>query len=311
MILSEYFNPKKTVKLFELKEQYDFLKNLILEDRFPRALLITGKKGIGKASLIIHLMHFIFNKNFYNEKENLVLKKNSFYNQLSNNLFQNIIYLDFLNSKSIKIEDIRNLKNKLLKSSLNNLKRFIILDDVETYNINSLNALLKIIEEPTKNSYFILINNSSKQLLETIKSRCLEFKINLNENERKKVISSLFENFNHSMIFRTDLIKATPGNFLKFNFILERNKIDINNNFMDNFDYLVSLYKKEKDIFYKDLLIFFSEYYLESLKNEKKLDINKFIENRSFIAKNINNFFLYNLNQNTLLNSIRNKLFNE
>ena len=34
MILSEYFNPKKTVKLFELKEQYDFLKNLILEDRF-------------------------------------------------------------------------------------------------------------------------------------------------------------------------------------------------------------------------------------------------------------------------------------
>ena len=94
------------------------------------------------------------------------------------------------------------------------------------------------------------------------------------------------------MIFRTDLIKATPGNFLKFNFILERNKIDINNNFMDNFDYLVSLYKKEKDIFYKDLLIFFSEYYLESLKNEKKLDINKFIENRSFIAKNINNFFI-------------------
>ena len=191
------------------------------------------------------------------------------------------------------------------------MKRFIILDDVETYNINSLNALLKIIEEPTKNNYFILINNSSKQLLETIKSRCLEFKINLNENERKKVISSLLENFNHSMIFRTDLIKATPGNFLKFNFILERNKIDINNNFMDNFDYLVSLYKKEKDIFYKDLLIFFSEYYLESLKNEKKLDINKFIENRSFIAKNINNFFLYNLNQNTLLNSIRNKLFNE
>ena len=69
MILSEYFNPKKTVKLFELKEQYDFLKNLILEDRFPRALLITGKKGIGKASLIIHLMHFIFNKNFITKKK--------------------------------------------------------------------------------------------------------------------------------------------------------------------------------------------------------------------------------------------------
>ena len=31
-----------------------------------------------------------------------------------------------------------------------------------------LNALLKIIEEPSKNNYFILINNKSKPLIETL-----------------------------------------------------------------------------------------------------------------------------------------------
>ena len=38
---------------------------------------------------------------------------------------------------------LERLKNDLLKTSINKLKRFIILDDVETFNLNSLNALLK------------------------------------------------------------------------------------------------------------------------------------------------------------------------
>ena len=40
---------------------------------------------------------------------------------------------------------------------------------------------LKIIEEPTKNNYFIFINNKTKPILETIKSRSLELKIILNK----------------------------------------------------------------------------------------------------------------------------------
>ena len=35
--------------------------------------------------------------------------------------------------------------------------RFIVLDDIELFNVNSLNALLKIIEEPSKKNYFILL----------------------------------------------------------------------------------------------------------------------------------------------------------
>ena len=36
--------------------------------------------------------------------------------------------------------------------------------------------LLKILEEPPKNIYFILINNN-KKILSTLKSRCINFKI--------------------------------------------------------------------------------------------------------------------------------------
>ena len=73
---------------------------------------------------------------------------------------------------------------------------------------------------------------------------------------------------------------------------------------------ILNIYKKEKDILFKDLILFYYEYYLKKINFDKINKINNFIENRSFIAKNINNFFLYNLNQNTLINTIESK-FNE
>ena len=70
--------------------------------------------------------------------------------------------------KYVKVDDVRDLKSNILKRSISNKDRFIILDDIEIFNNNSLNALLKIIEEPISNNYFILINNKTKPLLETI-----------------------------------------------------------------------------------------------------------------------------------------------
>ena len=41
------------------------------------------------------------------------------------------------------------------KSTFNNMARFILIDNVENLNKNSVNALLKIIEEPNENIFFI------------------------------------------------------------------------------------------------------------------------------------------------------------
>ena len=59
----------------------------------------------------------------------------------------NILYYNCSNNK-VKIDDIRKLRTDIQKSSINNMYRFIIFDDVEYLNNNCVNALLKTIEEP-------------------------------------------------------------------------------------------------------------------------------------------------------------------
>ena len=68
------------------------------------------------------------------------------------------------------------------KSSFNNKERIILIDNVENLNLNSSNALLKIIEEPNDNVFFILIFDNTKKILETVKSRCLKFNFTLEYN---------------------------------------------------------------------------------------------------------------------------------
>ena len=79
-------------------------------------------------------------------------------------------------------------------------------------------------------------------------------------------------------------------------------KLNIENSLVNNIKIILNLYKKEKDIFFKELLIFVTEYYLQKYKLEKKYNNKKFIEKRSNLLNYINEFFLFNLNQNTLIN---------
>ena len=60
MILPIYFNPKKSKQLYGLSENFNFLKKLFIKKKIPKVLMLSGKKGLGKFTLIYHLMHFIF-----------------------------------------------------------------------------------------------------------------------------------------------------------------------------------------------------------------------------------------------------------
>mgnify|MGYP001224868344 CR=1 FL=1 len=188
------------------------------------------------------------------------------------------------------------------------MERFIILDDIELFNINSLNALLKIIEEPLSNNYFILINNKTKPLIKTIYSRSLEIKMLLSNETRIKIIESLIK-INEVDVF-VDFVfsNLTPGNFLIFNKIFEENKIDIDGKFLENLNILFDKYKKSKDLNLINMILFLTDYYFYNLQQKKIHNIDKTIENKSFVINNINNFLRYNINQNSLLNAINNKL---
>ena len=65
MNLIDFFNPKKTLKLFGLENEFNFFKNLLLKEKLPKVLLISGKKGSGKYTLINHLMFFFFDRKNY------------------------------------------------------------------------------------------------------------------------------------------------------------------------------------------------------------------------------------------------------
>jgi len=305
MTYPTYFTAKKSSSLFGLSDSFNFLKKLYLKEKLPKVLMLSGKKGSGKSTLLNHLMFFIFDKENYNEKTYEFDAESIFYNQFISNTFSNIINLSGVDFKNTKIEDIRNLKIKIFQTSILNKPRFIFFDDVELFNNNSLNALLKIIEEPTKKNYFILINNESKPLLETIKSRCLEIKLILNKKKQLSIIESLVEKFNINLKLDLNETDLTPGQFIKFNYIFDQNKMFVGKDFLKNIGILLNMYKKDKDPIFINMISFLTDDYY---KNNKSLSSSEIVEYKRFIFENINKFFLYNLNQNALLNNINNKI---
>lgn len=307
---SHFDNPKNSLTLYGLDKDFDFFTKLYLANKTPKVLMLSGEKGIGKSTLTNHLMNFIFDKFNYNFKDKIIDSKSFFYKQYSNNTFSNIIYLSGSMFKNVKIEDIRELKKKLLKSTLSNKERFIILDDVELFNLNSLNALLKLIEEPSEKNYFILINNSSKPLIDTIRSRSLEVKIALSNANRIQIIKSLIKEHSLETCIDYKIINLSPGNFLLFNHILIENNIDVNSNFITNLEIILNLYKKNKNVIFINLIFFLTDFHFYNLNNVDNSNIEKIVENKYFVINNINKFITYNLNPNTLMNAINQKLTN-
>ena len=160
-------------KIYGLEKYLSNLIELFDNNKLPKVMMLTGKKGQGKFTLVNHLMSYIFDKENYDLKDNSILNENKLHN-IKENSNGNVIYFNCI-KKNIKIEEIRNLKSTLQKSSINNFNRFVIFDDVEYLSGNCVNALLKTIEEPSITNYFILINNQRQNILETLKSRSIEF----------------------------------------------------------------------------------------------------------------------------------------
>ena len=304
----KYFDPKKSQNLYGLEKNFYFLSSLFSTKKLPKVLMLSGVKGSGKSTLINHFLFSIFDEKNYDKKEFNLIKTSSFHNQFQNNIFQNIIYLKGLDHNSVKVDDIRYLKSQILQSSINNKERFIILDDIELFNTQSLNALLKIIEEPSKKNYFIFINNQKKPLIDTIRSRTLELKVILSEQQRLEVINKLMMCHSIEAILQPEESKLSPGMFIKFNYIFKEYDISLRNDFLDNLSLLLSLYKKTKNTLFIDIAFYLTDFYFKDLKNENRFKSDNIYEIKTFVLKNLNKYLTFNLSQNSLLNAINDKL---
>jgi len=305
-------NPFQSIKLISLDQYFDELVTLYESDSLPKVLLLSGKKGLGKFTLIFHFLNYIYTKNEktpYNVEDKVINTASKFYNSVINKTSPDVIFLQAIEGKNIKIDDIRNLKSILSRSSLTNNPRFIIIDEVEFLNINSINALLKTLEEPSENNYFILVNNQQADLIETVSSRCLKNNIYLSNEKQKKVIDYFIEDSKINIQINSQ-VSLTPGVLLKYNDLHNKYKLSNEDNILLNINKLLHGYKKDKDKALINMSVFLVDqfFYLLIKKNINKIDY--LINLKSTIIDKINDFIIYNLNINSVLKSIELKLKN-
>ena len=115
MIYPTYFDSKKSFKLFGLSNIFTLLKKLYIKNKLPKVLMLSGKKGSGKSTLVNHFLFSIFDKKNYSNDLRKLSDNSTFINLFLNNIHPNIIYLFGSDFKNTKIEDVRNLKKKYLK----------------------------------------------------------------------------------------------------------------------------------------------------------------------------------------------------
>jgi DNA polymerase III subunit delta' len=305
--------PSENTKIYGMENFFKEFVGLYEQKKIPNKILLSGKKGSGKSTLAYHLINYILSKNEeykYNLENFSINKDNRSYKLLQNNSHPNFYLIDLVSEKkSIDVSQIREMINYTNKSTFNNMARFILIDNVENLNKNSVNALLKIIEEPNENVFFILINNSEKYILPTLKSRCLTFKISLTFYESLKISNSILEK-NVLEFVNCDLLSYynSPGEIISLLNFANEKSINLNDHTISSFINLIienNYYKKNKPV--KILLInlielfFLKKYILTNTKNSLINLYHKFI-------KKIYNTEKFNLDEESLFLEFKSKL---
>ena len=307
--------PSENRKLYGMKHFFDEISKLYNEKKMPTKILLSGKKGIGKSTLAYHIINYILSEveeSKYDYRNFIINETNRSFKLLQNNTHPNFYLIDVLSDKkNIDVSQIREMITYTNKSAFNNMARFILIDNVENLNKSSINALLKIIEEPNENIFFILISNSEKYILSTLKSRCLNFKINFTFDESINISNQII-NENVLDLINYDLINYynTTGEIIGLINFSRDVSIDLKNYTLFNFLKLLidnGYYKKNKIV--KILLINLIElFFLKEYKLSKsKSSLLNFYHN--FINK-INNTEKFNLDEESLFFEFRSKLLN-
>ena len=164
-------NSSNNINLFGFNGLFIELKKLHDKKVLPNKIIFSGIKGIGKATFAYHLTNYIFSHNEENKYDyinNIILENNYSYKLVKKNTHPNFFLITNDEGKiNIQISKIREMINFTNKSSFNDDYKIIIIDNVEHLNINSVNALLKIIEEPNNKIYFFLIHDNKINILDT------------------------------------------------------------------------------------------------------------------------------------------------
>ena len=245
-----------------------------------------------------------------------LVNENSELNREINNLFcnyvkENIIVNEYSWSNKLKStgkliinkNSILKLQDFMLLQPLTNKPKICIIWLPELLNNSSANSMLKILEEPTKNTFFIFISNNDKKVLETIKSRTIKIffedkSINSDVNDDDKIrYINLFvdflrlcyvNNYEKNIEFIEKISKNNGknefSNIIYNGLLILRNIIYSNNNLKNNIIFNDDLNKTIDKI--KNILDFISI----------KMIVNKLEKSLILIQNNVNiKIIIFNL----------------
>jgi DNA polymerase-3 subunit delta' len=150
--------------------------------KFHHAWLLTGPKGVGKATLAYRLAKYLLRYPDASSAppDSLSLPDgDTVAAQVDARAHPDLLVIQREVEKGklkagINVTVSRKAASFFSKTAGAGGWRVAIVDAVEDMNIASANAILKTLEEPPENSVFILVCNQRGRILPTIRSRCIE-----------------------------------------------------------------------------------------------------------------------------------------
>ncbi len=146
------------------------LKNQVRDGNVSHAYLFSGTRGTGKTSAAKILSRAV---NCLHPKEGNPCNECEHCLEILNNQSLDVVEMDAASNNGV--EDIRDLKDKVIYPPSNLNYKVYIIDEVHMLSKGAFNALLKILEEPPSHLIFILATTELERIPTTIISRTQQF----------------------------------------------------------------------------------------------------------------------------------------
>lgn len=158
--------------------------------RLPHAWLISGPRGIGKASFAFRVARFALSEGGNTEPAGLfgdaapadslqLDPEHPIFRRIASGAHPDLMTLErSINPdtnklrSSIAVDDVRKAGDFMRLTASEGGWRVVIVDSVDELNTNAANALLKVLEEPPERALLLLVSHAPGRLLATIRSRC-------------------------------------------------------------------------------------------------------------------------------------------